>query len=144
MSRATFVALLLGIGAAATAPAPPAAWPFRALVSDPRGRPVAFQAVSLGGMLIVTAGERSNPNRPLDPPVAVLRPLARGDTLRATTPADYPLDLARGAVVFFTLGRDSVRLVVGRNPFGAIAPVTAQGRRLTVRLVNDSVVIDAR
>ena len=73
-----------------------------------------------------------------------MRALAPGDTLKAVAPATYSLDLARGAVLFFTTGTDSLRVVVGRNPYGAIHPVAAQGRRLTVRLVADSVVIDSR
>ena len=54
------------------------------------------------------------------------------------------LDLSRGPVMFFTSGRDSIRVVVGRNPFGSLNQVTAQGRRLSVRLVRDSVVISSR
>ena len=73
-----------------------------------------------------------------------MRALRRGDTLQAVTPATYPLDLTRGAVVFFSAGTDSLRVVVGRNPYGALHPVAAQGRRLTVRLVADTVVIDSQ
>jgi hypothetical protein len=73
-----------------------------------------------------------------------LRVLAPGDTLRASTPARYPLDPKNGPIVFFTTGRDSIRVVVGRNPFGATTRVSAQGRRLLVRMLYREVVIDAR
>jgi hypothetical protein len=140
MQRAIILLLILTIDA----PSRAVAWPLRATVTDPRGRAVSFRAVSLGGELIVTGGERPHPNGGLNGTVAVIRPLARGDTLRATTPAGFPLDLARGPVMFFTSGRDSIRVVVGRNPFGAIDPVSRVGRRLTVHLANGSVVIDAQ
>ena len=39
---------------------------------------------------------------------------------------------------------DSIRVVVGRNPFGAYDRVAGEGRHLTVRLVDSTVVIDAR
>jgi hypothetical protein len=74
----------------------------------------------------------------------VVRPLARGDTLRATTPAQYPLNLEGGAIVFFSGTRDSVHVIVGRNPFGEYDRVAADGRRLTVRQVNGKVVIEAQ
>jgi hypothetical protein len=109
------------------------AWPLRARISDLAGHAVAFHAVTLGGELMVPAG----------PGTGAYRRLPRGDTLSATTPEQYALDLQEGPVVFFTSGRDSVRVVVGRNPLGS-DPVRAQGRRLTARLVNGNVVIDAR
>jgi hypothetical protein len=144
MYRASVVLISIAMGAAIAIRTPPVAWPLRASVSDLRGRPIAFRALSLGGDLVVRVGERPDPNRPLEPPIPILRTLAPGDTVEATTPATYPLDLAHGPVVFFTTGRDSLRVVVGRHPFGAIKPVTAYGRRLTVRQIDDSVVINAR
>jgi hypothetical protein len=144
MFRTMIVLVILGIGTAGAARRPALAWPLRATVTGPNGRAIELRAVSLGGDLIFKVGEKSNPNRPFDPPVPVLRALPRGDTLRATTPAEYALDLARGPVVFFTSGRDSLRVVVGRNPYGAINPASGQGRRLKVRLVKESVVIYAQ
>ena len=44
----------------------------------------------------------------------------------------------------FTGSRDSIRVVVGRNPFGAYDRVAGEGRHLMVRLVDSTVVIDAR
>jgi hypothetical protein len=110
------------------------AWPLRAAITDLHGRSIPFRAVSLGGDLIV---DRS-------PDGMHPHPLAPGDTLAATTPATFPLDLRRGPVAFFTATHDSVQVVVGWNPFGAIRPVRAQGRRLTLRLVRDSIVIETR
>jgi len=136
MFRVAVLLLILGAHRDVGMRSPPAAWPLRATVTDPHGRPVPFSAITLGGDLIIKVGGNDY--------LPVLRALARGDTVHATTPASYPLDLARGPVAFFTGGRDSVRVVVGRNPFGATDPVAAQGRRLTVRLVHGREVIDAR
>jgi hypothetical protein len=136
MLRVRIASLALGLSTAAAAHSPTVAWPFRATVTDLAGRPVAFRALALGGDLIIPVGAPSA--------TPVIRRLARGDTLSATTPAEYALDPTRGPVVFFTSGRDSIRVVVGRNPFGATDRVTAQGRRLSVRLVNGKVIIDAR
>jgi hypothetical protein len=47
-------------------------------------------------------------------------------------------------VEFFVSERDSIRVVIGRNPFGMLGPVSATGHRLTARLVNGAVAIDAR
>ena len=117
------------------------AWPFRARVTDLHGQPVAFRAVSHGGDLILEIGQRSLLRRPLVP-TPELRALARAETLRAVTPAEYPLSLAKGPVVFFSA--ESIRVVVGGNPFGTVNPVVAQGRRLTVRLARGRVAIDSR
>jgi hypothetical protein len=130
--RAAIVSLIVGLGTTAAAYRPSMAWPLRARVSDLAGRPVAFRAITLGGELVFQPSG-----------TGAIRRLARRDTLSATTPAQYVLDLKDGPVVFFVSGRDSIRVVVGRNPLGS-DPVTAQGRRLSVRLVNDKVVIDAR
>jgi hypothetical protein len=136
MLRVRIASLALGLGAVTATRSSTVAWPFRATVSDLAGRPVAFRAIALGGELIIPAGPPSG--------TPVIRRLGRGDTLSATTPAEYPLDPTRGPVVFFTSGNDSIRVVVGRNPFGATDRVTAQGRRLSVRLINGKVIIDAR
>jgi hypothetical protein len=74
----------------------------------------------------------------------MLRALTDKDTIQAETPADFPLELSKGPVEFVAEGNDSLDLVVGRNPFGRIDRVFATGRRLTVRLVADKVVIDTR
>ena len=66
------------------------------------------------------------------------------DTIHAHTPADFPLDLYNGPVVFVTDGNDSLNVVVGRNPNGSIDRVSASGRQLTVRLVANNFVIDSR
>jgi hypothetical protein len=95
--------------------------------------PAAFRALTLGGELIIPRG-------------MVMAQLARGDTLRATTPASFALDLKRGPVVFFADGRDSLQISVGGNPYGMLDPVRATGRRLVVHLalVGNGVVIDRR
>jgi hypothetical protein len=119
--RFTIASLTLGLCAVTSVHSPARAWPVR--------------AVSLGGELVTPVGPSGTRQ---------LRRLARNDTLSAVTPADYGLDPAGGPVVFFTAANDSVRVVVGRNPFGATDRVTAQGRRLTVRLANSRIVIDSK
>ena len=128
---------VLGIAASSRS----VAWPFRVRVTDLHGQPVAFRAVSHGGDLILEVGQRSVLSRPLVP-TPELRPLARAETLRAVTPAEYPLSLAKGPVVFFSA--ESIRVVVGGNPFGTVNPVVARGRHLTVRLAHGWVAIDSR
>jgi hypothetical protein len=131
MFRAGVVVAILGLAAAGARDRSSAAWPLRASITDSHGRSTTFRAITLGGELIVSRG-------------GAIRPLAAGDTLSATTPWSFPMDLRGGPVVFFSGTGDSLRVVVGRNPYGLINAVTAQGRRLTVRLVRDSIVIDAR
>jgi len=135
MLRATALILVLGLGTSAPSRPSPLAWPHQALVTDASGRSVSFRAITLGGDLMVNV---ARPGR-----LAMLKRLERGDTLRAVTPRNYGLDLSRGPVVFFTSGRDSIRIIVNRNPWRSIQ-VTAQGRRLSMRLVGDSVVISSR
>ena len=89
----------------------------------------------LGGELIIKLDGVDGP---------VMAPLARGDTVRGTTPASYPLDLKGGPVAFFTRGQDSIRVVVVRNPSAPNDRAAAQGRRLTVHLEGNQVVIDAK
>jgi hypothetical protein len=127
--------MILALSMTATANSRSAAWPLRASISDPAGRPVAFRALTLGGVLIVTVG----------PPNAIprVRSVGRGDTISATTPAQFPLDLTRGAVVFLAGGRDSISVAVGRNPYGSAA-VTARGHRLEAHLVRGAIKIDAK
>ena len=129
----------------ATSPTPIArhlpAWPHRAILTAGGEKPVAFSAYTLGGTLIVAVDAAGN--RIATPAGrATLRALTPRDTIFAETPADFPLDLAKGAVVF--VARDSVRLRVGRNPYGQLDQVIANGRRFTVRLVDDRFVIDSR
>jgi hypothetical protein len=133
----------IGVTAGASIDAAPLAWPYQVSVTALNGK-TAFRAITLGGELVFQTGKRSNPRRWFEPAVPVVRALARGDTLKAVAPATFALDLSRGAVVFFTTGTDSLRVVVGGNPYGALHPVAAQGRRLTIRLVADTVVIDSR
>jgi hypothetical protein len=136
MRRVTITSLFLGFIVITARDSPTAAWPLRATITDPAGRRVTFHALSSGGDLIVPSKLMSE--------TTVIRHLARGDTLSATTPAQYPLDLSRGPVVFFTSGRDSIRVVVGRNPFGATDRVSGEGRRVTVWLMHGAVAIDGR
>jgi hypothetical protein len=51
--------------------------------------------------------------------------------------------LSKGPVIFVADAADSLHLVVRRNPYGA-AEVSANGRKLTVRLVRDRFVIESR
>lgn len=119
-----------------------AAWPHRAILTSLHERPAPFRAYTRGGVLIIavdasgrrTTASATNPR---------LRALTN-DTIRAETPADFPLDLTKGPVVFIAEGRDTLHLVVGRNPFGGVDRVQAKGLRFTVRLVADRFVIDTR
>lgn len=74
----------------------------------------------------------------------MLRALTRTDTILARTPADFPIDLSQGPVVFIAEGSDSLNVVVGRNPYGRIDRVSGRGRHLTLRLVAGKFVIDSR
>jgi hypothetical protein len=137
ISALVVVLAVLGVGTSTRR----VAWPFRAKVTDLHGQPVAFRAITQGGELILEVGQRSLLSRPLVP-TPELRPLASAETLQAMTPAEYPLRLTNGPVVFFSA--ESLRVVVGGNPFGTVNPVTAQGRRLTVRLSHGWVAIESR
>jgi hypothetical protein len=137
------LALALGGGRPAVAPPEAAAWPHRAILTGLHGRSVAFRAYTLGGDLIIkvdASGRRATAPAALPP----MRALTATDTIRAETPADFPLNLSKGAVVFVAERGDSLHLVVGKNPYGNIDRVTADGRKLTVRLVADRFVIDSR
>jgi hypothetical protein len=107
-----------------------AAWPMRVRIDGIHDQPTAFRVFSRGATLIMHTGR--------------VAPLAANDTLKAMTPAQYPLDLARGSITIFSSGSESLRVVVGKNPFGMVRPVAAVGRRFTIRLKADSVVIEAR
>lgn len=157
------VLALLTIGAAGSAAMASgsggAAWPHRAIVTGLHGRPAAFEAFTLGGDLIVEV--------PIDLPdrqpganasrSTGVRPLTAEERLRGVTPRNYVLNLANGPVVFVATGAHNLRLVVCENPcgpgwaprgiqnyIGSIREVAAEGRRFTVRLVANSVVIEAR
>jgi len=119
-----------------------AAWPHRARLTALHQRPVVFHAWTIGGELIFTvdaSGHRTDPAM-----ISRVRALSVRDTIRAETPADFPLDLLKGPVVFVADGGDSLQLTVGRNPYGSVDPVSATGRKFTVRLVDDRFVIEAR
>lgn len=135
MIRATSLGLAVSLGILHLLEPPRVAWPYQVTVADQRGRPVPFQVVSHGAIIMVKTGERSG--------TPILRRLAAGDTLRASTPMGYPLDLAGGSVVFSAICADTLRVVVGGNPWGTVRQVRAQGRRLVVRLEKGSVVIDS-
>ena len=123
----------------------PAAWPMLVRVDGIHDKPTAFRAFSRGATLVMQTGWIYTPTHPLDEPVARVQLLAAKDTLRGMTPAQYPLDLlARGSVVIYSSGPDSLRVVVGANPFGLVRQVAAVGRRFTVRFVADRIVIDSR
>ena len=120
-----------------------AAWPHRAIVTSLHERSVAFRAYTRGGTLII-AVDASGRYTTAPAPIRPLRALASTDTILAHTPADFPLDLSTGSVVFIAEGSDSLHVAVGRNPYGSIDRVTGRGRRLTLRLETDKFVIDSR
>ena len=138
---------LLVVALAGSAPTPSRpvtlAWPHRAILSSLHGPPVSFLAYTLGGELIITV-DRFGHRTTTPAAIPTVRALTAKDTVRAMTPADFPLDLFKGPVVFVAEGRDSLHLVVGKNPFGSIDQVTANGRRFTVRFAAGRFVIDAR
>jgi hypothetical protein len=123
-------------------PSAPVAWPHRAIVTALHDRPVTFRAYTRGGVLVI-AVDVSGRRTTVPAAVPTIRVLTEKDTIHAETPADFPLDLSKGPVVFIAEGNDSLNVVVGRNPYGSIDRVSARGRRLTARLVAGSFVIDA-
>ena len=137
-----FVSVVLGTGPRANRPAS-AAWPHRAFVAALHARPVAFRAYTRGGTLII-AVDSSGRRTAAVAAIPRVRALTIKDTIHAETPAEFPLDLTKGPVVFIAEGDDSLNVAVGRNPFGSIDRVSARGHRLVVRLVSDKFVIDSR
>lgn len=127
---------LLGIGAPASLSAP-RAWPHRARLQSVRGDAVRFRAYSLGGDLVTTGDAHVGGKGGTQP-----RVLSLGDTLRATTPAHFPLDLSKGPVVFVVEAEGSLHLSVGWNPNGSVRAVDKRGRGFRVHLVGDQLVID--
>ena len=144
MLRLSMGLLVLAIAGTGTVGSPPAAaWPHRAIVTSVHGRRATFRAYTLGGELVIAVDAHGQPTM-TPASIPSLRVLTAMDTIRAETPADFPLDLTKGPVVFVAEGNDSLHLVVGRNPYGSIGRVAADGRKLTVRLVRGSFVIDSR
>ena len=139
--RSGLLVLLLGSGATVSRPAT-LAWPQRAIITSLHQRPVAFRAYTLGGDLITAVDSNGQPTA--NPAIPTLRALTARDTIRAQTPAEFPLDLAKGPVVFVAEGRDSLHVVAGKNPFGSIDRVAANGPQLIVRFVAGRFVIDTR
>jgi hypothetical protein len=134
--------LALSADGPTVSPAVTVAWPHHAILTSLHEQPVAFLAYTLGGDLII-AVDRSGRRTTTPGAVPSLRAVSREDTIHSETPADFPLDLIRGPVVFVAEGRDSLHLVVGKNPFGSIDRVEANGRKFTVRFVADRFVIDS-
>jgi hypothetical protein len=134
------LALVEGVPGASPPPAHPA-WPHRAILTSPDGRPAAFRAYTLGGVFIITVD--SSGQYTIDSSdVPRVRELTAKDTVRASVPADFPLDLSKGPVVFVAEGRDTLQIAVGRNPYGRIDQVRATGRMFTVRMDGNKFVID--
>ena len=132
---------IFGLGPAPTRLAP-AAWPHRAIVTALRERPVAFQAYTRGGILVI-AVDASGRRTTTPAAIPTLRALTK-DTIHADTPAEFPLDLSNGSVTLISDDDDSLNVVVARNPNGTVDRVSAKGRTLTVRMVGHNFVIDAR
>ena len=121
-----------------------AAWPMRVRIDGIHDQPTAFRGFTRGATLIVPPGWASTSTHPLDPPNRRMQPLAARDTLLGMTPAQYALDLAHGSIIIYSSGPESLRVVAGENPSGMVHQVTAVGRRFTLRLVADRLVIEAR
>jgi len=144
MLRQSFGLAALAVIASGASISPPKtiAWPHRAILTSRSGRPVAFRAYTLGGVLITAIDAAGRPTASMAS--SRIMALTARDTLHARTPADFPLDLSKGPVRFVAEGRDSLHLVVGRNPDGAMDQVKADGRAFTVRLVGNTLVIESR
>lgn len=147
MRRSMPLALaLLGAALAAGAPASAAAarraWPLRARVTSTSGRSVAFRAVAHGGAQLMVGRPGVGLGRDGLGAGVVVAALAAGDTLVASAPAEYPVDLGAGEVVFAASGRDSLEVVVTRR-LGSHR-VAARGRRLVVRQTDGGVRIESR
>jgi hypothetical protein len=137
------LALTLAGAGPIVSPPTTTAWPHRAILTSLHERPVAFRAYTLGGELIIAVDASGRPTT-TPAPIPLVRALTAADTIRAETPANFPLNLSKGPVVFVAEGRDSLHLVVGRNPFGSIDQVSANGRKFTVQLIANRFVIHTR
>src|SRR5688572_12461705 len=103
--------LFLGVPPETTEPntAAARAWSLHVHVISAAGGPATFQVVGREGSAVITQqGPSGEWWRPLGGGPYLrgprLAPLAAGDTLRATTPAAYPLELGRGEVRFIATG----------------------------------------
>jgi hypothetical protein len=120
LSLAALVAVLVGTHADGHDGGARRKWPLRVRVAGVADRPAVFRAFSTGGALSVVGS------------AGTVRPLAPGDTLRATAPVEFGGDVSRGALVFEALGRDELVVTVspGRgNPL----PIAQRGRSMTLR-----------
>ena len=110
----------------------------RVEIRGPASRPVAFRAVSPQSAFRELDLPRMNQDardtgragrRPLTTRFRARRPSP--DTVRATTPAVYLVDMLAAPVHFVVSGADSLHLTVRREPGGAVV-VARWGRALTL------------
>jgi hypothetical protein len=127
--------------AGATGPAKPFAWPHRIIVHSRNDRPVSFRAFTIGGELPITVDAQGRFTQQVSGIPRIVR-LTEKDTVRASTPGDFFVDLGKGPIVL--IADDSVHVTAGFNPYGGLRQVWADGRRLTVKLVGGQLFIDTR
>ena len=120
----------------------------RVEIRSPASQPVAFRAVSPQSAFRELDLPRMNQDardtgtagrRPMTTRFRANRPSP--DTVRATTPAAYLVDMLAAPVHFVVIGADSLHITVRHEPGGAVA-VARWGRALT--LARDGHVIALR
>lgn len=137
---AVLLALVVFVGGS-TAPAKPFAWPHRIVIQSKSERTVAFRAFTIGGELPVTVDDSGRFTQVARGIPRIVR-LTEKDTVKALTPGDFYVDVAKGPIVI--IADDWVRVTAGVNPFGALHQVWAEGKRLTVKMVDNQLHIEAR
>jgi hypothetical protein len=124
-----------------TAPARPFAWPHRIFIYSKTDRTVAFRAFTIGGELPVTVDAQGRFTQTVSGVPNIVR-LTEKDTVRVLTPHEFPVDVGKGPIVI--MADDSVHVVAGFNPYGGSHRVAADGRKLTVKLVDGQLFIDTK
>src|SRR4051812_42607918 len=133
-----FFALALLVGGT-SAPAKPFAWPHRIIIQSNTGRTVSFRVFTIGGELPITVDKQGRFTQVVTGMPSIKR-LTEKDTVHAVTPGDFYVDVGKGPIV--VIADDSVRVIAGFNPFGGLNKVWADGRRLTVKLVDGLLVVE--
>jgi len=137
MRRPLFVVLVLLGGTTIVAASVPRAttlrraWPLRAHVAGVGGGAARFRVAASGGAVLVTQVGATGRWWRAGGPVPLMAPLSAGDTLAGVAPAEFPVDVRRGALTFLAAGAESLEVVVTQNGGGAL-PVAARGRWIVV------------
>ena len=121
------------------APAKPFAWPHRIVIQSKSPATVAFRIFTVGGELPITVDDQGRFTQNVSGIPRIVR-LTEKDTVKALTPGDFYVDVGKGPIVI--IADDSVRVTAGFNPFGTLRQVWADGRRLTVKLVDNQLFVE--